>query len=91
MKPKGGINNMSTHAYSRMTIDMPQELHKKLKAVAALKGVSLRELVLNCLRENILSENIPNEKTRLVFKETESRKNLVHFKDVEELIETLGI
>jgi hypothetical protein len=82
---------MTTHTYSRMTIDLPPEEHKRLKAVAALMGVPLKDLVLNCLRRHILSENIPNAETLKSFRETEEGKNLVYFKDVEDLIQTLGL
>jgi antitoxin component of RelBE/YafQ-DinJ toxin-antitoxin module len=74
-----------------MTIDLPPEEHKRLKAVAALMGVPLKDLVLNCLRRHILSENIPNAETLKSFRETEEGKNLVYFKDVEDLIQTLGL
>ncbi len=82
---------MTSHAHSRMTIDIPPDEHKKLKAVAALLGVPLKDLVLNCLRKYVLSENIPNAETTACFKETDEGKNLVRFKDVEDLINTLGI
>ena len=39
--------------HARMTIDMPFEEHKKLKAIAAFMGVSLKDLVLNCLRDHL--------------------------------------
>ena len=58
---------------------MPFDEHKRLKAMAAFMGVSLKDLVLNCLRETLLSENEPNEESLKVFKETDEGKGLVRF------------
>jgi len=76
---------------TRFTFELPVVDHKKLKAIAALAGISLKELVLSCLKENLLSGNVPNEETIKVFKDTDKRKNLVRYKNVDELIDTLGL
>jgi plasmid stability protein len=81
---------MTAHQ-ARMTIDLPEAEHKKLKAIAAILGTSLKDLVLNCLRTNLLSKNVPNDETLRVLKETDKRQNLVHFKDVYDLIDKLGL
>ncbi len=73
----------------RFTFELPVVDHKKLKALAALAGISLKELVLSCLKENLLSGNVPNEETIKVFKDTDKRKNLVRYKIVDELIDKL--
>lgn len=77
--------------HTRLTFELPVVDHKKLKAMAALSGVSLKDLILTCLKENLLSENAPNEKTLRVFKETDEGKNLVHYKDVDDLIDKLDL
>jgi hypothetical protein len=77
--------------HSRLTFELPAIDHKKLKALAALSGISLKDLILNCLKENLLSENVPNEETIRVFKDTDARKNLTHYKSADELIEKLGL
>ena len=84
---------MSAHHQenTRLTFELPVVDHKKLKAIAALSGVSLKDLILNCLKENLLSENTPNEKTLKVFKETDEGKNLVHYKDINDLIDKLDL
>ena len=51
------------HEHTRMTIDMPLKEHKKLKAMAAFMGVTLKDLVLSCLRDHLLSDNEPNDET----------------------------
>jgi len=84
---------MSTHhqGYTRLTFELPTVDHRKLKAIAALTGVSLKDLILECLKENLLSENVPNEETIKVFKDTDERKNLVSYKDADDLIDKLGL
>lgn len=74
-----------------MTVDMPLEEHKRLKAMAAFMGVSLKDLVLNCLRDNLLSDNKPNKKTLKAFKETDQGKGLVHCKDFNDFIDKLRL
>ena len=82
---------MTAHVdHARMTIDMPSEEHKKLKAMAAFMGISLKDLVLSCLRDHLLSTNIPNKETLKAFKETEIREGLVHCKDFDDFVKKLG-
>jgi len=84
---------MATHSqnHTRLTFELPAVDHKRLKAIAALAGVSLKDLILGCLQENLLSENVPNEETIKVFKETDSGKNLVRYKNADDLINKLDL
>ncbi len=77
--------------HTRLTFELPAVDHKKLKAIAALSGISLKVLILTCLQENLLSENVPNDETIKVFKDTDERKNLVHYKNANDLIDKLGL
>lgn len=79
------------HDQTRFTFMLPVADHKKLKALAALAGISLKDLIFNCLKENLLSENIPNEETIKVFKDTDVGKNLTHYKSVDDLINKLNL
>lgn len=79
------------HNYTRLTFELPIVDHKKLKALAALAGISMKDLILTCLKENLLSENVPNEETIRVFKDTDAKKNLIHFKNADDLIDKLGL
>ena len=79
------------HEQARMTIDMPFEEHKRLKAMAAFMGVTLKDLVLNCLRAHLLSDNEPNDETLEAFKETEEGKGLVRCKNFNDFINKLGL
>ena len=84
---------MTTHHHdqTRMTIDMPFDEHKKLKAMAAYMGLSLKDLVLSCLRDHLLSDNQPNVETLKAFKETDEGQGLVHCKDFNDFIDKLGL
>ncbi len=83
---------MTTHSdQTRMTIDMPIQEHKKLKAMAAFMGVSLKELVLSCVRDHLLSQNDPNEETLKAFKETEKGKGIVGCDDFNDFVAKLGL
>ncbi len=49
---------MDTHSQShqevtRMTIDFPVNKHKRLKAIAALLGVPMKEFILTCVLEKL--------------------------------------
>lgn len=83
---------MTAHSdHTRMTIDMPVHEHKQLKAMAAFLGISLKELVLSCVRDHLLSHNEPNAETFKAFKETEERKNLVSCDNFDDFVSKLGL
>ena len=83
---------MTAHSdHTRMTIDMPINEHKQLKAMAAFKGVSLKDLVLSCVRENLLSQNKPNKETLKAFKETEEGIEVVKCKNFDDFVSKLGL
>jgi hypothetical protein len=54
----------------RTTIDFDVGLHKKLKALAALQGISFRQLIMNCVKEKF--DKIPNPETLQAMKDGES-------------------
>lgn len=83
---------------SRITIDIPKTSHKKLKAMAALQGVSMREVINNLIDQQILGDSaecphghIPNKKTTKVLKNIKEGKNLVKAENVQELLKKLGL
>ncbi len=57
---------------SRMTIDLPKEDHKRLKAIAAILGKSMRELVLEAV-EKYLEATQPTKNLRTLSKKLDSR------------------
>lgn len=58
--------------------------------MAAFMGVSLKDLVLSCLRDHLLSENRPNKETLKAFKETDQGKDLVQCDDFDDFRKKLG-
>jgi hypothetical protein len=78
------------HDNARMTIDMPPEEHKRLKAMAAFMGITLKDLVLSCLRDHLLSDNEPNDETLKAFGETDEGRGLVRCKDFNDFVNKLG-
>ena len=75
----------------RMTIDIPAEDHKRLKALAAILGKSMREIVADWIHGNLYSENIPNAETLKAIESIEKKRGLIEAKDAEDLFKKLGI
>lgn len=85
---------------SRITIDMPKMDHKRLKALAAYTGKSMREMVLEFIEHGISEyqeqiecshSHVPNESTIKAIKDAEKEENLVRAKDAKDLFKKLGI
>lgn len=78
---------------SRITIDIPKKDHKRLKAMAALQGKSMREIILKSLEEHLHCQydHTPNEETIKAISQSKSRKGLVKAKDAEDFFKKLGI
>jgi esterase/lipase len=47
---------MNTKNLSRITIDIPKADHKKLKTMAALQGKSMREIVVQSIKNYLKNE-----------------------------------
>lgn len=79
---------------SRITIDIPKTEHKKIKATAALLGVSMRELILEAIHsieECLKSDHIPNKKTLKAIEDAAKGKGLIRGKKAEEISKKLGL
>lgn len=76
---------------SRMTIDVPEEDHRRLKALAAVLGKSMREIIIEWIHENLYSSNTPNAETLEAIKQIESGENLIESNNIEDLFKKLGI
>ena len=59
---------------SRITVDIPKDSHKKLKAMAALLGKSMREIIIETIEKNLLNPKTPNKKTLRAIKDVEKEK-----------------
>ena len=76
---------------SRMTIDVPEEDHKRLKALAAILGKSMREIIIEWIHEHLYSSNTPNAETLEAIRQIESGKNLIESDNIDDLFKKLGI
>ena len=75
---------------SRLTIDIPKKIHKRLKAMAALQGKSMREYVSDLITQDV-DKKIPNEETLKAIAAVEEGKDLVESKNIQELFDKLDI
>jgi len=74
---------------SRITIDIPKEDHTRLKAIAAILGKSMREIVIESIE--LYSARLPNKKTLKAISDAEKGKGLVEADNIEDLFKKLGI
>lgn len=49
----------------RTTIDMPDALYRRTKAVAALRGSSLKDLIVQAVEREVTAERTTSKHTRL--------------------------
>jgi hypothetical protein len=80
---------MSSKDTSRLSIEVPADLHRQLKLLAAFYHTTITDLVLRCLVENLVSKNVPNEETLRIFAETDRGENLTLYENIDELFENL--
>ena len=83
-------NNMGKER-TRVTVDFPLEEHRRLKAVAALIGLSMQAYIIGCVEEKLYSTNIPNAKTKKAIKNVENGKGIKTAKDADDLKKQLGL
>ena len=76
---------------SRITIDIPKIDHKKLKAIAALTGQSMREIVIKSIEEHLKAAKILNKETRKAIEDIENGKGLTRAANAADLFKKLGI
>ncbi|MBY0110241.1 MAG: hypothetical protein K2X90_03970 [Candidatus Babeliaceae bacterium] len=56
---------MEKQTLSRITIDIPEEDHKKFKALAAIKGKTMRELVVEAIKNHLEEDKKTEQESRL--------------------------
>jgi len=76
---------------SRITLDIPKVDHKRLKALAAILGKSMREIVIESIEERLSKSTITNPETLQAIENIENRKGLVEVESPEDLFKKLGI
>lgn len=82
---------------SRITLDVPKNIHKKFKALAASKGMSMREMLVHYIDKQLELQNeecpynhTPSKKTIKAIKDARNKKNLIECKDLEDLRKNLN-
>ncbi|MBI3236270.1 MAG: hypothetical protein HYZ48_00950 [Chlamydiales bacterium] len=75
-------------AKTRVTVDFPPDEHKRLKAIAALQGVTLQDLIVECVNEKM---HKPNAKTIEMIRKAERGEGLVECKDFDDFIKKIGL
>jgi len=74
---------------SRIILDVPNEIHHQIKAMASLRGKTIKAFVLSKIFTD--KKNLPNEKTIEAMQNVIEGKNLTANKNLEELYKNLGI
>ena len=72
---------------SRLTVDIPQELHKMFKVEAVAEGVSVKTLVVEAM-EYFLSKK-PNKQTLETFARTDNKDELHEILNVKEYLQSI--
>ena len=75
----------------RMSIDLPEKDHRKIKALSAVMGVTIKDFVIECIHDRIFSEKKPNKETIAAIEDLDKKRNLHLAENVEELFKDLGI
>jgi ribosomal 50S subunit-associated protein YjgA (DUF615 family) len=70
---------------SRITVNISKVAHKRLKALAAILGISMRELVIESIQARLDRSKIANKETLKAIENIESRKGLVVVESPEDL------
>jgi hypothetical protein len=70
-----------------MTIDIPEEDHKRLKTLTSV----MRKIILDWIHKHLYSSNTPNAKTLEAIEQAEDGKNLVKADDIEGLFKKMNI
>lgn len=86
-----GVATNVKNEMSRMTIDIPKESNKQLKAVSAVLGESMREVVLESIEDYLQNVKLPNKKTLKAIQNIESGADLTETKNLKDLFKKLGL
>lgn len=76
---------------ARITIDIPKKDHKRLKALSAILGKSMRNIVVESLEERLYSKKVLSKETLKTILDVEKRKGLIEAENIEDLFKKLGI
>jgi len=74
---------------SRITFEVTNEQHHKIKVLASLQRKTIKELFLESLFKNASRKY--NAETMQAMEDIENKRNLTSYKTVDELFDKLGI
>jgi hypothetical protein len=78
-----------SHGTARLTIDLPIADHKRIKMVASLMDISMKDLVL--ISVEIFMHKKLNKVTEKALKQSRAGKNVKKFENLDQLFDDLGI
>jgi hypothetical protein len=86
---KGGAMNTQAQRI-KISVDVSEKERIYIKMIAAKRKMTISEFVMSFVRPN-LPHSEPNEETIRVFKDTDEGKNLIHYKNADDLINKLDL
>ncbi|MEM9243970.1 MAG: hypothetical protein AAGA27_07985 [Pseudomonadota bacterium] len=77
----------------RLSIPLSEEQHKLIKLSAIASGLSIKEYVLSKLIKKSKNSSIktPNKATLKAIRDVEEGRNLISYKNVDEMLKDLGL
>jgi hypothetical protein len=76
---------------TKVSFEMPSDLHEEFKSYAAEHKMSLKSLLINSARNIVSESRPPNKETMQSIRDTKNRRNLTYCSSVKELFERFGI
>lgn len=74
---------------TRFTLDLPNKEHKKIRTIASVLGLTMKDLFLLSIEE--FTHKKLNKTTMQALEETESGKGLHKFDSLQDMFNDLGI
>lgn len=77
---------------TRMSIDVPLDMHKMIKYSATFHEQTIREYVIEAIRKRLSAERVktPNATTRRTMKKTDQAKELHAYKSYDDFLKEMG-
>jgi hypothetical protein len=76
---------------TRLSVEIPSNLHKKLKILANANGLTLREFILAVLEPILHPKKKLNKTTKKAIEDTEKGIGLKTYKNIDQMWEDLGL
>ena len=74
---------------SKISIEVSEQEHKQIKALAALNGTSIREFMLASVFDDVDLGKSPGQVTLETLRDLRAGKDVIHYKDVQEMMADL--